>query len=83
MVRVIRFQSLLKLMDTVNVQDPTGGVVVADTEIVVLERDADEIGNRVLGFFGQSCLGLACRLGSVSGDRANPRKIVTKSQQDR
>ncbi len=50
-----------------NVQDPLRGVVGADTEIkVVLEWDADEIGDRVLRFFGQSlCLGLACRLGRV------------------
>ena len=37
-----------------NVQDPLRGVVRADTEIeVVLERDTDEVGDGILGFFSQ------------------------------
>ena len=61
-----------------NIQDPLRCVVGADTEIkVVLERDADEVGDRVLSLLGQFLgLGLtvtASRLGCDGGEGDDAR----------
>jgi hypothetical protein len=72
-VRVIRFQSLFKTYQDygLNVQDPLCGVVGTDTKIkVILERDADEVSDRVLRFLSQFLgfgLFITGRLGGVSG----------------
>ena len=59
-----------------NVQDPLCGVVGADAKIeVILERHADEVSDRVLGFLSQFLgafgLWVTGRLGRVSGVHCN------------
>jgi hypothetical protein len=73
MVRLIRFQSLFKVdrNHRLNIQEPLRGIVGADTEIkVVLEGDADEVGNGVFAILGQFLgFGIIVRFGGVRDER--------------
>ena len=68
--------------DRLNIHDPLRGVVGADPEIkVVLEGDADEVGDWVLGFLGQFlsfAVLVADRFGGVCAEKLKVSNTATK-----